>query len=296
MKVNYLDEELLQKLSQIPNKPLSLAEGIYKGQHHSRKSGEEVEFREFRTYIRGDDFKKVDWKRSARQDKLYIREFEEELNYKVVLLLDHSGSMGQPMSNGLSKLEYGKYVISALTYLFLKQGDQVQVSGFSDGVRVIFGFNNNNKQLSLLNDGLNNLVSDGVSQFSLLMDILQGFRNERLVLMAVSDFVSEESHLLSVLDKIRMPKCRQVLIHLQNEEDKTFPFKGEIDFIDPETGESFYCNASEVRDRFIAQWQGYLDRVAHWGRSVNVEFRTFDTDIHYSENLLNFIKSYHIKI
>lgn len=293
MKVNYLNEELLLKLSQIPLKPLSLAEGIYKGYHPSKKSGEEVDFREFRKYVLGDDFKKIDWKRSARQDRFFIREFEQELNYKVHLIIDQSASMGQQV--GITKIEYAKYLVSAFTYLFLKQGDQVQISSFSTHFNSFFGFTNNLKQISLLVDELNNLSPKGLSQFSLLIGKTQPVRSEKIIIFIFSDFICESNSLISTLSKLKSPKSKIILFHLVSEEEIDFSFKGEIQFIDPETNESFYCNASQVKDKFLAEWKQFSDQLKRWSQDWEIEYRKLNTQVHYSENLLDFIKSYHFK-
>jgi len=52
-----------------------------------------VEFLQHREYVRGDDLRRVDWKVWGRQDRLYVKEFEEETNLGVTLLVDGSSSM-----------------------------------------------------------------------------------------------------------------------------------------------------------------------------------------------------------
>ena len=294
MDVNYLDEKLLLKLSQIPLKPISLADGIYKGYHHSIKAGGEIDFREFRKYVQGDDLKKIDWKLSARQDKFFIKEFEEDLNYKVHFILDQSASMGQKASHEISKIEYAKFILSALSYLFLKQGDQVQVSTFSKSFIHLLDSTANIKQISYLNKELNKVTSIGISDFSLLIGKTQTARNEKQIIFIFSDFIYNLDGLINVFKKINSPKTRIILFQLINKDEIYFDFKGETSFIDPESGETIVCNSGQIKDNFISRWKNFQEELKHWSDTLSIEYRVFNTSIHYSDNLLDFIKSYHV--
>ncbi|MDH4127709.1 MAG: DUF58 domain-containing protein [Spirochaetota bacterium] len=293
MNINYLNEELLLKLSQIPLKAISLADGIYKGYHRSKRLGGEIDFREFRKYVQGDDLKKIDWKLSARQDKFFIKEFDEDLNYKIHFILDQSASMSQKANSELSKIEYAKYMLSALAYLFLKQGDNVQVSSFAINFNSIFASTNNIKLLPKLNEDLNRIKALGRSDFSLLIGKTQPIRSEKIVIFIFSDFICDLNILKNTLKKIKTSKNKIILFQLISKEEMDFIFKGEVSFLDPESGETLACNAGQIRDSFINKWDKFLMEFKHWGGDWNMEYRQFNTSIHYSENLLDFIKSYH---
>ena len=61
--------------------------------HRSPYFGQSVEFLQHREYVVGDDLRHVDWKVWARQDRLYVKQFEEETNLRCTLLVDVSNSM-----------------------------------------------------------------------------------------------------------------------------------------------------------------------------------------------------------
>ncbi|GMT48712.1 MAG: DUF58 domain-containing protein [bacterium] len=295
MKTNYLDEHLIAKLSQIPIKPLSLAEGLFKGRHRSKKSGEEVEFKEFRPYIQGDDLKKIDWKRSARQETYFVKEMEDELNYKVHLIIDQSASMDQGGKDEMSKIEYSKYLVAALAYLFVKQGDQVQVSSFSNRFHSIFKSSNNIQKMPLLVESLNHLSTQGVSDFYSLIGKARPLRSDKMILFLLSDLICDPNTLHSCLAKLSSPKVKIILFHLISPDELNFPFKGDVHFLDPESNNTFSCNAGQIKNKFKAHWERFCNDLQFWTQKWDMEYRSFNTQTHYSENLLDFIKSYHLK-
>lgn len=106
-------------------------EGMVYGSHLTRQKGMGSEFYGLRQYISGDEFRRIDWKSSARSGKLMIREFESEKNIRVMIFLDASSSMisGSKFDN---KLEYSIRAALLLTHLALDRRDQVGLIVFSD--------------------------------------------------------------------------------------------------------------------------------------------------------------------
>lgn len=85
----------LQRLQLLVRRPLP---GQWKGEHRSPKRGYSIEFADFREYSPGDDLRYVDWKAYGRLDRLYLKQYVEEEDIYVLLLVDCSRSMrfGQP--------------------------------------------------------------------------------------------------------------------------------------------------------------------------------------------------------
>ncbi len=83
----------------------------------------------------GDDTRRIDWKLWSRSDRYYLKQFEEDTNVRVMLLVDGSESM-QFGSGALTKFEYAQTVAAAMSMLVLRQNDSVGVSVFDSQVRV----------------------------------------------------------------------------------------------------------------------------------------------------------------
>ncbi|MFM8733631.1 MAG: DUF58 domain-containing protein, partial [Pirellulales bacterium] len=70
--------EAIQRIHRLELRAHDVVEGVLAGLHKSPYKGQSVEFLQHREYVRGDDLRRVDWKVWARQDRLYVKEFEEE--------------------------------------------------------------------------------------------------------------------------------------------------------------------------------------------------------------------------
>ena len=63
------------------------------GQRIGRRSGNALEFSEYREYRPGDDLRRIDWRVYARSEQLMIKQYSEEIDPRCDVILDHSASM-----------------------------------------------------------------------------------------------------------------------------------------------------------------------------------------------------------
>jgi uncharacterized protein (DUF58 family) len=109
-------------------------EGFLVGLHRSPRFGFSQEFAEYRAYAEGDDPRFVDWNVFARTERTYVRRYQGETNTRLMVVLDASASMTY-RSTGVSKLQYGKFLAAALSYLAMRQHDPVGLIVFDTEIR-----------------------------------------------------------------------------------------------------------------------------------------------------------------
>jgi uncharacterized protein (DUF58 family) len=112
----------------------NVVEGYRIGEHRSPFRGFAIEFAQHREYTVGDDPRHLDWKVLGRTDRYYIKQYEQDTNLVVHLLLDGSESMTYG-SIRYSKLHYAKSLAACLAYLVLLQRDATAVSIFDTETR-----------------------------------------------------------------------------------------------------------------------------------------------------------------
>ena len=119
------DEAFLRKLEQLALLSRRAMAGTLQGERRSPKRGQSVEFADFRPYVRGDDFRRIDWNAYARLERFFIKLFVEEEDLTVHMLVDTSRSMdwGEP-----NKLRYAVRAAGALGYVALVGLDRVTVT------------------------------------------------------------------------------------------------------------------------------------------------------------------------
>lgn len=100
---------------------------------HPRR-GEGTEFRELREYRHGDSSRHVDWKATSRRRKLITRDYQEERNQQVVMMIDRGRRM-RSREAGLSHFDHVLTAVLLLTYAAARQGDAVGLSTFGGEAR-----------------------------------------------------------------------------------------------------------------------------------------------------------------
>src|SRR5437016_4167137 len=132
----FLDPEVVARLSHLDVRARLVVEGFIAGMHRSPFHGFSVEFAEHRPYMPGDPLKNIDWKVWARSDRYLVKQYTEETNLRCHLLVDLSGSMGFRSERAvMSKLAYARSLAAALAYLMLQQQDAVGLLLFADHPR-----------------------------------------------------------------------------------------------------------------------------------------------------------------
>ena len=132
----FLDPSPLMRVKSLELRARMVMEGFWKGIHRSPYHGFSVEFSEYRPYVRGDDPRFIDWKVMARNDRAYIKKFEDETNLRAHLLLDRSRSMTY-RSGEYSKADYAATFAATLAYFLMGQQDAVGLVTFDTEVRAM---------------------------------------------------------------------------------------------------------------------------------------------------------------
>jgi len=99
-----------------------------------RLRGGENEFEALRDYQRDDDYRAIDWKATARRQKLITREYQQERNQSVLCMLD-CGRLMTAESLGLSQLDHALNAVLMLSHVATRAGDQVGLCAFDTRVR-----------------------------------------------------------------------------------------------------------------------------------------------------------------
>src|SRR5690606_20771082 len=149
---NYLAPETLLQLAPFELRSKMIVEGVMSGMHRSPYQGLAVEFAEHRQYVPGHDLKHLDWKVYGRTDKLYVKQYQQEPNLDVIVMVDASatmrhgsfgikkdwgGTQASGAMNAWTNFDHAPATAVALAYLCLHQQDRVGVVVFAEEIRSI---------------------------------------------------------------------------------------------------------------------------------------------------------------
>ena len=233
-----IDPVSFSRLESIELRARSLVEGSMHGLHRSPYLGQSVEFASHREYTPGDDLRHLNWKLYARNDRLYIKEYDADTNLNLYLLLDSSASMSCANA-GRSKLHYAASLAAALAHLALKQRDAVGLTLFSDKVTAHLPARAKPNQLD---EVLATIAAAHIDCFGDLETVVGG------------------------LDHLRFKNHEVIIFHIMDPWERDLSVDGHIRCRDLESGETLTTQAEGVRE-------GYLQAVDEWRQALELECR-----------------------
>lgn len=207
------------------------------GNRKSTQKGSSAEFSDFREYIPGDDLRRIDWNAYGRLDRLYVKEFMEERESVVSILIDTSQSMDYGKKN---KKELAKDLMAAMAYLALNNMDRVVLYDMKhmNAPYVIAGGKRGFPQATKWIEQL---------EFSQSADVLNAVKHMQPkgpgATIIISDFLEEEffdggDQLKKVLTYLNYRKQRPIILHVFAKEEQEIDFEGTLNLIDSEVERS----------------------------------------------------------
>ena len=210
--------------------------------HRSPYFGQSVEFRQHRQYTAGDDLRHVDWKVWARQDRLYVKQYEADTNLRCTLLVDVSNSMRY--GRGPEKYEYACTVAVSLAYLILNRATPWPASRSIRRIRRSTPFRTHRTHINAVTETL--AVSDPSDKTEICRACCVAWPETypcRGLLVLISDLLADESRFGSGLRLLRQHGHDVLLFHIMDDDELDFPFNGPIRFEGLETSNAFMtCN------------------------------------------------------
>jgi uncharacterized protein (DUF58 family) len=263
-RLDLLDPLEVSKLGGLELITEGVVEGFLSGLHRSPRRGFSVEFAEHRMYQPGDELRYVDWKILGRNDRLYVKQFEEETNLRAMVVFDTSRSMawtGSP-ATVLPKLGYAQRLIAALALVLIRQRDATGLITFDDDVRSITP---PRARLSHWRQLLGTLADveagQGTAAEPALRRVVGQLRRRGLVVF-VSDLLLDRTLALKALRFLRHRGHQVLVLHIMDPGEVALGGPNEARFEDPESRTSVVLRPRD--------WAGaYRDTV----RSVISEWR-----------------------
>ena len=98
-----------------------------------RRIGHSYEFEQIKNYVRGDDYRSINWKATGRHNRLMINQYQDERSQQVYSIIDKSRSMKMPF-NGLSLMDYAVNSTLVISNIILRKQDKAGLITFSDRI------------------------------------------------------------------------------------------------------------------------------------------------------------------
>ncbi len=247
---------------------------VIAGWHGRRRRGVGENFWQFRPFVEGEQVSRIDWRRSARDDHVYLRDREWEAAHTVWLWADPSSSMRyQSAQAPVSKESRALVLVLALAELLSRSGERIGYPGVIEPIAA----RNAAERLAaaLMNDRPDHRFAPD--------DRLRRFSE----IVVVSDCLDPLDEILAFVDKVGRRGIRGHLVMVADPAEETFPYAGRTEFRDPEGGGRLTAGRAEtLRVEYTEIYRARREVLADHCRRLGWSFIPHRTDRLASEALV----------
>ena len=279
-------KELLEKVRKIEIKTRGLSQNIFAGEYHTAFKGRGVIFSEVREYQPGDDIRDIDWNVTARQNKPYVKVYEEERELTMMLLIDVSGSSDFG-AVGESKKERIAEIAATLAFSSIQNNDKVGVIFFSDRIEKFIPPKKGRKHILLIiREIIDMKPTSRGTDIDVALKFMTSALKKRCSAFLLSDFIDNHDYFSSM--SIANKKHDLAAIQVYDRRDSSLPNVGLVRVKDMETGEDRWIDTSsaKIRKAFDKAWYERQQKIASITARCGVDMVSVTTDEDFVKGLL----------
>lgn len=289
-----IDPAQLQRLGSLPIKARVIVEGALSGLHRASVHGSSVEFAQHKEYTPGDELRHVDWKAYGKLDRYYVKQFEQESQLTVYLVLDASASMAFAGGGAMSKLEYAGLLLAALGYLTISQQDKVGLLACGDRaiethVPPRARTTHLHDLLAVLDTVLGKGGTGDEGPAGALRRIAELTRRRRALIVLASDLFDDDGGTLAVAAQLRAQRHDVSVVHVLDPHERTFPYDGLTQFEALESPRRMLVNPAAIRREYLERMEAFLARCRTQLAAAGVDYHLVSTDRPLEDTLLDLI-------
>ena len=252
-------------------------EGQLQGAHPSPLKGFSVEFADYRQYVPGDDLRHLDWRVYGRSERLYIRQYEEECNLRVYLLVDASRSMAYG-SGAQTKYQYAAKLAAAIAYVTVQQQDSVGLTIFTKDREVHLPARGGSQHLRAMANALADFTPAKETALARQIHLLAEAVHRRALVILISDGYEDLDALRGALGHFRKAKHYVIAYQVLDAAELDFPFRDIGNFEDLETGAHLITDPRGIREAYQEAFGAFLRDLKALCAGMNVDYQLARTD------------------
>ena len=281
--------ELMQKIRAIQIKTSHLVTELMAGEYVSAFKGRGMEFNAVREYAPGDDVRLIDWNVTARMDQPFIKEYIEERELNVMLMVDVSSS-GEFGSTGKFKNEISAEVASILAFAAIRNNDKIGLIVFSNKIEHYIPPKKGKGHVwNIIRTILNYEPEGRLTDLNIPLEYLLKIQKRKCIAFLISDFqaTNYETNV-----KLARQKHDLVAISISDPRERNLPKIGLINLRDSESGETLLIDTDdrEMTKLLTSYEREKRGKFKKLFRSIGVDTIEIDTDGSLVEPIIRYFK------
>lgn len=261
---------------------------LFAGAYQSLFRGRGIEFEEVREYQPGDDVRSIDWNVTARCGRPFVKQFIEEREMLVMLVLDQSPSLASA-TTGRSKTRLAAEICALLTLAAGRSNDRVGLLAFTDRVERYLPPGKGRRHAQQLIAALLQRPAGTGTDLAGALGYLERVLRRGALVFLISDFVAADFRVALAA------VCRRhevVAVALADASDRELPTSGLLRVADPESGS---CRLVDARAAAVRQaWARHAaardERLRAVFAGAGVEYLSVDTGVSPADALRRFFQ------
>lgn len=282
--------ELLKKIRKIEIKTRGLSQNIFAGEYHSAYKGRGVIFSEVREYQPGDDVRDIDWNVTARQNKQFVKVYEEERELTVMLLIDVSGSRNFGACGDVKKEKMAE-IAATLAFSSISNNDKVGVIFFSDKIEKFIPPKKGKKHILLIIREIIDFTPESSgTNIDVALQFMTNAIKKRCTAFLISDFIDSHDFFKSM--SIANKKHDLASIQVYDRRDAEMPNVGLVRMRDMETGADKWIDtgSAAVRKAYAKAWYDRQQNLSSIVARSGVDLASVTTDEDFVKALLGLFR------
>ncbi len=286
----FIDPNVLARIDNLELVARAVVNGFINGLHRSPFLGRSMDFAEHRAYMPGDDIRRIDWRLFARTDRFFVKQFEADTNADFVVLLDVSSSMSYA-GDGISKLDYGRFLAASLTYFVRRQRDRVGLITFDSSV--VDFVPPSARHLEIVLHSLNR-IEPGRGRAGALQPPLESAADrlgKRGMVVVISDLYETPSGVIDAIKPLRARGHDVIVFHTLDRNEIEFPFTDPAQFEDLESGAQLPVDPRALREGYRTAMAEHLAELGKRFRENRIDYALLDTSRPLDFALFDFLSA-----
>jgi uncharacterized protein (DUF58 family) len=284
----FVDPKVLARISNLNLLARTVVEGFISGLHRSTYLGRSVDFAEHRAYMPGDDIRRIDWRLFARTDRFYVKEFEADTNTSFTLVLDVSRSMSFG-SQGLTKLDYARFLAACLAVFSQKQRDRIGIVTFDQDI--VDFVPPSAKHLEIVLHTIDRVTASRPSDYRKPLFKLAQAIHRRSIVVLISDLYDEPEGILDAVKGIRYKGNDLIVFHVLDPAELSFPYDEAANYRDIESGEAVPVIPEYLREEYRNLVRQHIDRLMRVLGDNQIDYYLIDTSTPLDYALFYYLSS-----
>ena len=272
------DPRLLARLARLELRARTAVEGLRGGRHRSRATGSSTTFSQHREYVPGDDLRKLDWKLVARSDKHIVREYEEESDLTVWIVVDASASMAFATGDW-TKFEYATWLAAAIAKVAISQQDQAGLLlTRGEEVERALPARGGETHWRQLAEALAAAEPAGGGDPAPGLEAAAGMLDRKGIVVWIGDCLGDPEAAGRAAARLRHRGNDVLVLRTLDPAEVDFPFERFTRFEDLEGGLPLRADPRAVREAYLAEFEKHGADLRRRLRGLGCEFRRMPTD------------------